>query len=64
MVETAELRPVALAREYKFMYERGEIFVDFEAGTVRRGLLEEVMDYRTYCCAIAKTYCCAIAISR
>ena len=26
--------------------------------------VEEVMDYRTFCCAIAKTYCCAIAISR
>ena len=26
--------------------------------------LEEVMDYRTYCWAIAKTYCWAIAISR
>ena len=27
-------------------------------------ILEEVMDYRTYCWAIAKTYCWAIAISR
>ena len=27
-------------------------------------VLEEVMDYRTYCWAIAKTYCWAIAISR
>ena len=26
--------------------------------------VEEVMDYRTYCWAIAKTYCWAIAISR
>ena len=26
--------------------------------------IEEVMDYRTYCWAIAKTYCWAIAISR
>ena len=21
--------------------------------------VEEVMDYRTFCCAVAKTYCCA-----
>ena len=27
-------------------------------------IFEEVMDYRTYCWAIAKTYCWAIAISR
>ena len=26
--------------------------------------VEEVMDYKTYCWAIAKTYCWAIAISR
>ena len=31
----------------------------------RSGILEEVMDYRTYCCAIArKTYCCATAKPR
>ena len=28
------------------------------------GMLEEVMDYRTYCCASAKTDCCASAKPR
>ena len=31
---------------------------------MEQGIFEEVMDYRTYCWAIAKTYCWAIAISR
>ena len=31
---------------------------------VKENMFEEVMDYRTYCWAIATTYCWAIAISR
>ena len=34
------------------------------SGLIQGRVLEEVMDYRTYCWAIAKTYCWAIAISR
>ena len=31
---------------------------------LQESVVEEVMDYRTYCWAIAKTFCWAIAISR
>ena len=36
----------------------------FQFATRLLQIFEEVMDYRTYCGAIAKTYCWAIAISR
>ena len=43
---------------------RRQQFVFLLRGIDESEIVEEVMDYRTYCWAITKTYCWAIAISR
>ena len=40
------------------------IDLDFLRERILEENVEEVMDYRTYCCATAKTYCCATAKPR